>query len=106
MLIQAHHVGFLDWPAFQANQERIRSNARAERHQSGGAVREGSALLQGIGSCGHCGRGLFTYYRGHHATPGYRCSGNDIGDGGGPLTPRQTMRRSLSVPEAQPLLPE
>jgi DNA invertase Pin-like site-specific DNA recombinase len=83
VLIQEHHVGFLDWPAFQANQERIRSNARAERHQSGGAVREGGALLQGIASCGHCGRGLFTYYRGHNASPGYRCSANELGDGGG-----------------------
>src|SRR5246127_3574480 len=45
VLIHDHHVGFLDWPRFQANQQRIRSNARAERQQSGGAVREGSALL-------------------------------------------------------------
>ena len=83
VLIHGHHVGFLDWPTFQSNQARIRSNARAERHQSGGAVREGSALLQGIASCGHCGRGLFTSYRGHNATPGYRCSANDLGEGGG-----------------------
>src|SRR5438093_2960424 len=82
VLIHDHHVGFLDWPTFQANQERIRSNARAERQQSGRAVREGSALLQGIATCGHCGRGLFTYYRGDKATPGYRCSANDLGDGG------------------------
>ena len=83
VLLHHHHVGFLDWPTFQANQVRIRSNARAERHQSGGAVREGSALLQGIAICGHCGRGLFTYYRGKNATPGYRCSANDLGTGGG-----------------------
>ena len=83
VLIQDHHVGFLEWPTFQANQVRIRSNARAERHQSGGAVREGSALLQGIASCGHCGRALFTYYRGNNATPGYRCSANEIDEGGG-----------------------
>jgi hypothetical protein len=83
VLIRDHHVGFLDWPAFQANQVRIRSNARADRHQSGGAVREGSALLQGIARCGHCGRGLFTYYRGTNATPGYRCSANDLGEGRG-----------------------
>jgi DNA invertase Pin-like site-specific DNA recombinase len=83
VLIHDHHVGFLDWQTFQANQERIRSNARAERQHSGGAVREGSALLQGIATCGHCGRGLFTYYRGDKATPGYRCSANDLGDGGG-----------------------
>ena len=83
VLIHDHHAGFLDWPTFQANQVRIRSNARAERHQSGGAVREGSALLQGIASCGHCGRSLFTYYRGKNATPGYRCSANDLGNGDG-----------------------
>src|SRR5213594_3167706 len=83
VLLHDHHLGFLDWPTFQANLVRIRSNARAERHQSGGAVREGSALLQGIASCGHCGRGLFTYYRGKNATPGYRCSAKDLGAGGG-----------------------
>src|SRR3989441_9728999 len=83
VLIHDHHVGFLDWPTFEDNQVRVRSNARAERHQSGGAVREGSALLQGIASCGHCGRALFTYYRGNNATPGYRCSANEIDEGGG-----------------------
>ena len=82
VLIHNHHVGFLDWPTFQANQARIRTNVRAERYQSGGAVREGSALLQGLAGCGHCGRALFTYYRGKNATPGYRCSANDLGDGG------------------------
>jgi hypothetical protein len=76
-------LGFWIGQRFQANQERIRSNARAEGQQSGGAVREGSALLQGIATCGHGGRGLFTYYRGDRATPGYRCSANDLGDGGG-----------------------
>ena len=83
VLIHDHHVGFLDWPTFEDNQVRVRSNARAERHQSGGAVREGSALLQGIASCGHCGRSLFTYYRGKNATPGYRCSANDLGSNDG-----------------------
>ena len=83
VLIHDHHVGFLEWSTFQANQVRIRSNVRAERHQPGGAVREGSALLQGIASCGHCGRGLFTYYRGKNATPGYRCSANDLGSNDG-----------------------
>jgi DNA invertase Pin-like site-specific DNA recombinase len=83
VLIYDHHVGFLDWPTFEANQVRVRSNARAERHQSGGAVREGSALLQGIASCGQCGRSLFTYYRGKNATPGYRCSANDLGSNDG-----------------------
>jgi DNA invertase Pin-like site-specific DNA recombinase len=83
VLIRDHHAGFVDWPMFQANQARIRSNIHPERHQSGGAVREGRALLQGIASCGHCGRRLFTYYRGKNAAPGYRCSGNDLVTGRG-----------------------
>ncbi|HZU44043.1 MAG TPA: recombinase family protein [Terriglobales bacterium] len=83
VFIKEHHAGYLDWATFQANQDRISSNVRAERNQSGGAVREGRALLQGIASCGHCGRGLFTYYRGKNAAPGYRCSAHDLVSGGG-----------------------
>ena len=56
VLIQDHHPGFIDWATFQANQARLDSNTRPKPHQSGGAVREGSALLQGIATCGHCGR--------------------------------------------------
>jgi hypothetical protein len=52
-------------------------------HQSGGAVREGSALLQGIAICGHCGRRLHTHYRGRNSTPGYHCAGKDIVNGRG-----------------------
>ena len=58
VLIPDHHPGFIDWATFQANQARLDSNTRPQPHQSGGAVREGSALLQGIATCGHCGRRL------------------------------------------------
>ena len=68
---------------FQANQARLDSNTRPKPHQSGGAVREGSALLQGIATCGHCGRRLMTHYRGRNSTPGYHCAGKDIVDGRG-----------------------
>jgi DNA invertase Pin-like site-specific DNA recombinase len=83
VLIQDHHPGFIDWHTFQANQVRLDSNTRPKPHQSGGAVREGSALLQGIASCGHCGRRLMTHYRGRNSTPGYHCAGKDIVDGRG-----------------------
>ena len=83
ILIHGHHAGFLDWATYQANQARIGGNVRPEPHQSGGAVREGSALLQGIASCGHCGRRVFTHYRGKNAAPGYHCSGQDLVSGGG-----------------------
>ena len=52
-------------------------------HQGGGAVREGSALLQGLATCGHCGRRLRTHYRGRNHTPGYHCAGKNIVDGRG-----------------------
>ena len=73
VLIPDHHPGFIDWATFQANQARLDSNTRPRPHQSGGAVREGSALLQGIATCGHCGRRLHDHYRGRNSTPGYHC---------------------------------
>ena len=46
-------------------------------------MREGSALLQGLASCGHCGRRLKTHYRGRNTTPGYHCAGKTIVEGRG-----------------------
>ena len=46
-------------------------------------MREGSALLQGLGICGHCGRRLSTHYRGRNSTPGYHCAGKNIVEGRG-----------------------
>ena len=83
VLIQDHHPGFIDWATFQANQARLDSNTRPQPHQSGGAVREGSALLQGIAICGHCGRRLHIHYRGRNSTPGYHCAGQDLVNGRG-----------------------
>lgn len=83
VLIQDHHPGFIDWATFQANQARLDSNTRPQPHQAGGAVREGSALLQGLVTCGHCGRKLMTHYRGRNSTPGYHCAGKDLVDGRG-----------------------
>lgn len=83
VLIPDHHPGFIDWGTYQANQARLGSNTRPQPHQAGGAVREGAALLQGIGACGHCGRRLHVHYRGRNCTPGYHCSGKDLVQGRG-----------------------
>ena len=83
VLIPEHHPGFIDWPTFQANQARLASNTRPKPHQAGGAVREGAALLQGIATCGHCGRRLRTHYRGRNSTPGYHCAGKNVVNGRG-----------------------
>ena len=83
VLILDHHPGFIDWATFQANQARLDSNTRPKPHQSGGAVREGSALLQGLVTCGHCGRRLHVHYRGRNSAPGYHCAGKDLVEGRG-----------------------
>ena len=77
VLIKDHHRGFIDWDTFQANQIRIAANTRPKAHQPGtGAVREGCALLQGLATCGTCGRKLAVYYDGPaKTTPGYYCTG-------------------------------
>jgi len=83
VLIPEHHEGFIDWQTYEANQARIATNTRPKRHEAGGAVREGAALLQGIATCGCCGRRLKVYYQGKNATPGYHCPGNTIVNGRG-----------------------
>jgi DNA invertase Pin-like site-specific DNA recombinase len=83
VLIPDHHPGFIDWATFQANQARLDSNTRPQPHHSGGAVREGSALLQGLVTCGHCGRRLHVHYRGRNSAPGYHCAGKDLVNGRG-----------------------
>jgi len=83
VLILDHHEGFIDWATYEAIQARLRTNVHPQPHQTGGAVREGAALLQGLATCGHCGRRLHTHYRGRNAAPGYHCSGKDLVNGRG-----------------------
>lgn len=88
VLLQDHHEGFIDWQTYEANQARLAANARPLPHRpdggaGGGALREGSALLQGLAVCGHCGRRLRTHYRGRTASPGYHCAGRDVVNGRG-----------------------
>jgi len=83
VLIPNHHDGFIDWETYEMNQARIASNTRPGPHQAGGAVREGAALLQGIATCGRCGRRLRVYDQGKNSTPGYYCASNAIVNGRG-----------------------
>jgi DNA invertase Pin-like site-specific DNA recombinase/uncharacterized protein YndB with AHSA1/START domain len=83
VLLPDHHPGYIDWSTFQANQTRIDANVHPEPHHAGGAVREGAALLQGLATCGKCGRRLHTHYTGRNAAPGYHCAGKDIVSGRG-----------------------
>ena len=78
VLIPDHHPGFTGWDTYQANQARISTNIRPRASQPGtGAVREGSALLQGLATCGKCGRKLAIFYTGPaKCVPNYYCQGS------------------------------
>src|SRR6266550_4834859 len=86
VLLTGHHQGFTGWDTYLANQERIGANIRPQARQPGtGAVREGCALLQGLATCGACGRKLAVFYRGPaKSVPNYYCQGpGDLVDGRG-----------------------
>jgi DNA invertase Pin-like site-specific DNA recombinase len=83
VFLPGHHEGFIDWATFETIQARLRSNIHAEIHQAGRALREGSALLQGLAVCGNCGRRLRIAYQGTNSTPRYYCRGEAINGGRG-----------------------
>ena len=81
VLLREHHKGFIDWETYEANQGRLARNTRPSPHDPGGAVREGAALLQGLATCGQCGRRLSVFYSGRNSSPGYHCPGDNIVNG-------------------------
>jgi uncharacterized protein YndB with AHSA1/START domain len=81
VFLPGHHEGFIDWAAFDVIQQRLEANIPAELHQAGHALREGSALLQGLAICGSCGRRLRIAYQGTNSTPRYYCKGEELNAG-------------------------
>jgi len=74
VLICDHHPGFVSWERYEQIQDELRANWRAPRGHGGGAVREGTALLQGRVRCGRCGRMMQTGYSGANGNcPRYTC---------------------------------
>ena len=73
---------YVSWEQFQSNQQLLRTNWY--RSGSRGAPRKGSALLQGIAFCGHCGRkmGLQHYATREKRAPAYICNGAYANEGG------------------------
>src|SRR5215469_13017764 len=81
VFLPGHHEGFIDWATFETIQQRLEANIPAELHQAGHALREGSALLQGLAICGSCGRRLRIAYQGTNSTPRYYCKGEELNAG-------------------------
>lgn len=76
ILLRDAHPAYIGWEEYQANLERVKSNALAwsvERHR--GPAREGTALLQGLVLCGSCGERMSVRYHSHHneEVPTYWC---------------------------------
>jgi DNA invertase Pin-like site-specific DNA recombinase len=75
VLIPDHHPAFVTWERFEQIQDQLRANWRPPRGHGGGAVREGTALLQGLVRCGRCGRMMQTAYSGKNGNcPRYACA--------------------------------
>jgi len=72
---------YIDADTYEMNRQRIAANSRPTHHQAGGAIREGAALLQGLASCGRCGRKLKVIYQGQNCTSGCECRGTVLVNG-------------------------
>ncbi len=70
VLIRDHHPGYVSFEVFEANLARLAENSNAPKGEGAGAVREGSALLQGLLRCGRCGRMMRVGYSGRKPPPG------------------------------------
>jgi DNA invertase Pin-like site-specific DNA recombinase len=73
-LLQDHHPGYISWAQFRRIQEQLDDNRTFDPDQRRGAVREGGALLQGIVSCGECGRRMTVRYMPDGRRPIYVCA--------------------------------
>jgi DNA invertase Pin-like site-specific DNA recombinase len=83
VFIRDHHVGYIDWAAYEENQRMTRRNSvNWQGDESMAAIRDGQGLLVGLLRCGHCGRKLHVRYWGGRGTNArYLCKG-DYDDGG------------------------
>lgn len=64
VLIKNHHPGYIGWERYLENLRVLSSNRTKSHAVSGGAAREGSALLSGLLRCARCGHKLQVAYRG------------------------------------------
>jgi len=73
-MLQDHHPGYISWAQFRRHQEQLDDHRTFDPDQRRGAIREGGALLQGIVSCGVCGRRMTVRYMPDGLRPIYVCA--------------------------------
>jgi DNA invertase Pin-like site-specific DNA recombinase len=76
VIIHDHHPAYISWEDYLKIRKQIEKNASPPKSQASQAVREGSALLQGLAHCGKCGRSMHIAYHGQGARsyPYYICN--------------------------------
>lgn len=75
VVIHGAHEGYITWEQFLRNRQWLEDNRFLRKESSRGAVRSGSALLQGIVLCGNCGRRMKVEYPNVTKHPLYVCVG-------------------------------
>jgi DNA invertase Pin-like site-specific DNA recombinase len=75
VVIHDHHPAYISWDQYLKIRKQIEQNTSPPKSQAG-AVREGSALLQGLARCGKCGRSMSPAYhgKGKKSYPYYICN--------------------------------
>jgi DNA invertase Pin-like site-specific DNA recombinase len=68
------HPAYISWEQFLRNQQHLDDNCTSRHKDRRGAVRQGSALLQGVVLCGRCGRRMSVRYILGGSTPSYECN--------------------------------
>jgi DNA invertase Pin-like site-specific DNA recombinase len=74
IVLRDHHVGYLSREQFVRNVQQLDANRTYRAEERPGAVREGSALLQGLVVCGRCGRRMTVRYMEDGRRPMYLCA--------------------------------
>jgi DNA invertase Pin-like site-specific DNA recombinase len=76
VIIHDHHPAYISWDQYLKIQKQIEKNTTPPKSQANQAVREGSALLQGLARCGNCGRSMHVTYHGQgkQSYPYYVCN--------------------------------
>lgn len=73
IVLRDHHDGYLSGEQFVSNVQQLDDNRTFRAAERRGAVREGSALLQGGVGCGRCGRRRGVRYGAEGRRPIYGC---------------------------------
>ena len=74
MVLLDAHPGSISWARFQCHQQHLDDNRTWRPEEPRGAVRDGTALLQGLVRCGRCGRRMSVRYPRNRHTPTYECN--------------------------------